>query len=528
MKKIQAWLVMTGVLMLVFMVIDAKPSMAASYVYSGTVSFTYYLDSGEPGKQLSKNIVLTYNAADNKSGYNIYKGNVTAPASANFFITNKKGIAQIEPSPGNSIVRLPYFTAKTPDITGGTYKTAALNVVRNGVFVIYDAQNDIYIKLRVSNISRAFRKLAPEIKKSMNIPVSIPASPSAQPVSNDQSVYPALTPVVLPAPRFVTPYNNQVVNAAVGGDRKLDPVWTAVSGAHSYIIETEYKHCIDSITREDCWGSYGTPYRIAAAETNQGDTNIFKHFFLGADGTYRVRIRTSDYTNTLGPWSDYVVFKVDTSVVPIAAPQISLPVPGQVLTNANRMIDLNWGWVQGATRYQVITECTNQYGIAGYTSVSEINTVEGIPLYNVSFSIQYDGTCRTRARGYSMSGFWGPWSDYVNFSVNTSGSQPATVLNTQPVITTPMAGTAFSGDGYVRVAWTRADGAVRYQVNLSCETCPANDPWWNIKDATDLFVLTPVSNFAPGVQTYTAMVTPIKANNYDGTPSEKVTFTVQR
>ncbi len=519
----------TAVLAVVCLFANAKAAAAATYVYSGTVSFTYYLNSGEAGNQISKNITLTYNGANTKAGQNVFRGKTTGPAAATFFISNKKGIAQIEPGKGNSIIRLPYFTAAIPKIGTNGYETTALNAVRNGVFAIYDAKNDTYIKLRVTGISRATRKTIADPKKPItdnssgavsikpSIPVSVPVTPPQ-----------AIQPAVLPAPRFVTPYNNQVVKPVTGMERDLDPVWTAVPGADKYIIETNHYRCVDWRT-PDCWIAYDRPYSVSAAETNQGATNIFTGLFLGSDGTFRMRIRAVDKFGVLGNWSEYVPFTVDTSVINVVAPTIDLPVSGQVFANSNRMVTIAWGWVQGAIKYQVTTECARPNDLSQYSLVSDITTEE-ILLRTANFAISYDATCRTRARGYSLSGIWGPWSDYRLYTIDSSGSQSTTVLNTQPTITAPVPGDNFMGkDGAVRIAWTRADAATRYQVVISCMTCSINDPWWNIKDTIDLSVLVPLVDFAPGGRhAYEVTVMPVGPATYIGTRSEPVIFTVEQ
>lgn len=356
---------------------------------------------------------------------------------------------------------------------------------------------------------------------SLNTPTSDISTPiqSPAPVSSDtnNSANSLSTPVIS------SPYVGQKITDI---NRKLIPVWTTVSGATQYNVELQHNYCYKQAT--ECWQNYLTD-KVAA--NNQSSTQSDNNLFLGSDDNFRIHVQAVGSNGQTSDWSNFVQFSVDTSVVVVPAPTITLPLPQQIFTSTDYIVKVSWGWVQGATNYEIfVAQNTGAPSLetdpSGWTQILDYTTTDTL-IFSHNVLIPTDGSYRVKIRANSMTGGAGPWSDYVYFSFDTSGQSTATPIVTKPTITSPSVNATVTTNP-LTISWTKVDGAINYNVNISCSSCSANNPWWYNTTVTATTLNLPISTFVAGLQTYDLMVTPINSDRHDGTASDHVSFNLQK
>ncbi len=337
------------------------------------------------------------------------------------------------------------------------------------------------------------------------------------------------TPVTVPyetnllgIPSLIQPTANQIISPATGDDRILTADWTTVAGAASYTIEIDISTCTADFAAAHptatCWRKIIDPINVSAAKGQ--NTQSYTTLSLGSDGNYQVRIEAVDQNGQTSGWSAYVPFSFDTSVVHIVAPSLLLPLANQIITSPSRAVPVSWKFLTWATKFEVEADCASS---ASWTSVYDNTDITGL---STTMTLPSDGACRVHVRGYSISDLWGPWSDYTQFTVDTSGQQSATVLTTKPTITSPTANASYTGTGSVNFNWTAVAGAAKYAVNVSCSDCSNDNPWWNIAQTDGTIFGLPIDQFPSGSHSFSVMVTPISSSGKDGTASDYTLFTV--
>ncbi len=429
---------------------SASASMAAinpSTIF--TVTARYYYATGEEYKV--GDFTLNYQVnKTNESGFDFTRFAAASPKDSAFYIcpTSAGVLRWCANNPGQGgVARLSKLSSLIPSSKDKkAYVRTGIALEKEGVYAVYDQKHDVYVKIRVTNITKRTVGVAAPVTVSL-----------AQPV--------------ITAPFTDTIFSNT--------PRTVNLMWNPVEGAQSYEVVVDCDGC-SAIAGWQTWKVY----------PKTTDTNVSLSF--AEDHTYRARVRAIGISGKqpAGPWSDPVVFSFDTSrPAQLGQPSIVSPEEGQVFRVYPRTLTVRWNRVGEAKSYELQIDCRSCTGADGWAQFGTYQIDSSTSTsWSLSQVLPSDTEYRMRLRAKNDQGQGGPWSNDVSFRFSTVKLEP-------PVLLTPTRAQEFSdtSNHAFRATWKPAENAVKYAIEVSCVNCG------NIADHTSVFTTVGTSTVYEGV-----------------------------
>ena len=277
--------------------------------------------------------------------------------------------------------------------------------------------------------------------------------------------------------------------------RRFRVVWDTISGVNSYAVSIECQLCTNNLTTG--W-----------SEIASSNINNFVNYYetnLPFDSEYRVRVK-ANYSSTVSVWSDYKYFRFTTG--DLLAPTISSPAEAQTLST--NTFNATWTTVTTASKYAVEVDCRTCQS-PDWSREQFYQTSDARNYYN-SIPLTTASDYRIRVQSVDQYGNRGSWSSYVNFKYNgANGSGNTGGFLSAPTITAPANTSVISGSqSFLEVDWTQSQGALRYSVEVTCETCQGVNNAWVRRYDTSLDYVTyyqlPLNDLPLGNQSFSIIV----------------------
>lgn len=382
---------------------------------AGKVNIEYYY--ALKGRLKSGTASLTYENNGAKNGYDFLNRQYTGASNGAFYATVTNGVLYFY---GNNIgqggiYQLRSLSSSMPSASRVGYNRFGVEVKKNGVYAVYDSKNNVYIKVRVTNVINTYNP----------------------PVSNiGQAV-------------ITSPSQNQVFYNL---PRTVNVTWNLLNNAQRYEIKVD----CDSCGNQTGWNYWQTFY----ADGNSLNITVPE------DKNYRIQVRgLSTVYNRQGDWSDYTYFRLDTGFgggdSNVGIPAINLPTNGKVLVDYPRTLAVGWSRVNNAAKYNIQIDCNLCNNKTGWAVIA--STTVDAPNNYVSnlFTLPFDSEYRLRVQTVDQNGRIGNWSDYNYFRFTT-------VNLPTPTISYPTNEQNFSASNHaINVGWNRVNNAIGYSVEVN-------------------------------------------------------------
>ena len=330
-----------------------------------------------------------------------------------------------------------FYVRRCPGYEHSTY--IDLTVTTYPDAEIYTTHRIRVINYRTPTPTRPARTVTPTATPT----ATASATPSTTPAATLEATAAATsTPTATP----VAVSNSVPSLTAVGGETAVQLSWTSVTGAERYVLWVW--------TSADGWQQIG-------GDNLTGTT--YSHFGLSAGTTYHYAVRAEYAGNEAGPWSEHAFATVGAEESSVAAPALTTAA-------GEGMVELSWGSVDGAIRYELYA----------WTSADGWQQIGGDNLTGTTYShsgLAAGTTYYYSVRAVLVMDVTSPWSEHVPATVGgmqTPAPTPTVTLTASPTASataTPTAVplplpvlTAQATATSVQLRWTAVPGATRYEL----------------------------------------------------------------